>query len=80
MSVGVSDHPPAPPIRLVLIGSDPIFQLGLQTVLESDETFRIIGTVQPLDTLWAALNGFGVPDIFLFDLDPMGLNPASLLT
>jgi DNA-binding NarL/FixJ family response regulator len=72
MSEGITDdRQESAPTRLFLVGSDPIFLLGLQIGLEQNSALQVIGTAPDSGALWSTLATSGTPNIFILDLDSL---------
>ena len=72
MPEGSTDRPSLSLIRLFLVGSDPVFQLGLRIGLEQHSVFEVVDTEVDADSLWPTVARAGLPNIFVLDLDPRG--------
>ncbi|HEY9824430.1 MAG TPA: hypothetical protein V6D19_03215, partial [Stenomitos sp.] len=59
----------AAPLRLVLVGFDPIFQAGLRSVLASDPALSIVGSGLGLEALQQYLDATDLPLVVLLDAD-----------
>lgn len=79
MTDGVNDRQPRDEVRLFLVGSDPIFQLGLRTGLEQDPTFQVLGVAPSASAFWSVLATSPNPDLFVLDLDPLGVVDTALI-
>jgi DNA-binding NarL/FixJ family response regulator len=57
------------PVRLVLVGYDPIFQAGLRSLLLQDKSIQILGTALSAPQLWQVMGASTLPDAIILDLD-----------
>jgi DNA-binding NarL/FixJ family response regulator len=69
MSEGTIHPATQPPIRLVLMGYDPIFQVGLRSLLEQDGAVQVVGAALTPAQLWPVLGSLATLDAVVVDLD-----------